>query len=100
MVIVALLFVWLYICLHTSSFPLGCFAMFQIILSIPLALAVYTPTLLFWGAKVLAERTKQGTGLCFSAATGLARPLARRESCFDLNGRDFDLVPHRPLVRD
>ena len=44
MVIAALLFVFLYISLH-SGFPIGCFAMLQIIMSIPLALFVYVPVL-------------------------------------------------------
>ena len=34
MVIAAMAFVFIYICLHTLSFPLACLAMLQILLSI------------------------------------------------------------------
>ena len=38
-------FVFFYLCFHTGSFPLGCFAIMQIILSVPLALFIYVPLL-------------------------------------------------------
>ena len=43
MVAAALMFVWFYICVHTGSFPLGCLAILQIILSLPMALFFYAP---------------------------------------------------------
>ena len=43
MVGAALIFVWVYICLHTGSFPLGCLAILQIVLSLPMALFFYAP---------------------------------------------------------
>ena len=54
MVIAAMLFVWLYIMFHTSSFPLASLGMLQIFLSIPLALFVYTVPFPFfiYGARV------------------------------------------------
>ena len=45
MVLASMFFVFFYICIHTGSFPLGCFAILQIMLSIPLALFVYVPIL-------------------------------------------------------
>jgi len=41
MVIISMLFVFVYICIHSTSFALGCFAICQILLSVPLALFFY-----------------------------------------------------------
>ena len=41
LVIFALVFVYAYICVHTGSFAIGCFAILQIMISIPLALFPY-----------------------------------------------------------
>jgi len=41
MVIASMLFVYSYICVHTGSFALGCFAILQIVLSVPLSLFFY-----------------------------------------------------------
>jgi len=45
MVSAALLFVYVYICLHTATFTLGCLGILQIMLSVPLALFVYVVVL-------------------------------------------------------
>ena len=61
----SLLFVYLYIWFHTGAFPIACFAMLQIMLSVPLALFVYglTPCRAFFGqVHILAIFISLGIG--------------------------------------